>query len=183
MSKTLSKDYWNYDYVDLSVKTNNTEEVVLSYNTFGWTEIDRYSDRQYKDVLHLSFKRKHKIPNKDRLQYLQVSYEMLLNRRNAHEYRMHEKSSLVLTILCVLLASIFIAGVLILSTFSTLISNLVSCGLMMVSTIGILFSIKLCRKMRKKEKVKYINYANKINGQISEVLSQVAKIRGEQDEK
>ena len=64
MKKKQNKDYWNYDYIDLSVKVNNVEEVVLAYNKLGWQETNRFADKQYKDVLHLSFKREHKIQKK-----------------------------------------------------------------------------------------------------------------------
>ncbi len=183
MKKRQEKDYWNYDYIDLSVKTDSADEVVSSYNTFGWQETDRFADKQYKDVLHLSFKRERKITDKDRLQYLQVSYEMLLNKRNTREYKMHDKSSLVLTLLCVLIVGVLISGCLILSRFNSLISNVVSSALIIVGTVGGLLAIKLNRKMRKQEKAKYLNYARKINGQISDVLLKVRAIRGNKNEK
>lgn len=182
MKRKSNKDYWNYDYIDLSVKTDRVEEVVLAYNNLGWQEIERYADKQYKDVLHLSFKREHKLADKDELQYLQVSYERLINKRNTREFKMHDKSSIVLTCICVLLTMFFVLAFLALSKHDGLIYRILLIVLIFASIIAVALALKLNKKMRNNEKEKQENYAREINGQIAEVFAKVNEIRGKQNE-
>ena len=36
MKGALNKDYWDYDSLSLSVKSENVEDIVYSYSVFGW---------------------------------------------------------------------------------------------------------------------------------------------------
>ena len=57
MKKEINKDYWNYDYLDLTVKKDKVDELISTYNSFRWEQTDMWWDKQYSDIIHLSFKR------------------------------------------------------------------------------------------------------------------------------
>ena len=57
MKKEINKDYWNYDYLDLTVKKDKVDELISTYNAFRWEQTDMWWDKQYSDIIHLSFKR------------------------------------------------------------------------------------------------------------------------------
>lgn len=73
------KDISNYDYLSVSVKTDIEEEMVSRYEKFGWEKIQRTDHKRFSDIAEITFRRAHKIPDKDRLQYLQVRMETAVN--------------------------------------------------------------------------------------------------------
>ena len=68
----MAKDHNNYDYLAVSVKSDQLSRILHCYRALGWTEIKTEEDRQYYDMNYVRLRRPHRIANKDRLQYLQV---------------------------------------------------------------------------------------------------------------
>ncbi len=183
MSKTLSRDYWNYDYISLTAKVKTADEVVDAYNDFGWEEIDRFADKRYIDVLHLSFRRSRNVKNKDEMQYLQVCYERLINKRTEYEYKRHDRSNIVLSllmVLCIGLAFVGAVAVYNARSYFTLVWAWCAIG---IGFLGITPSLFLVKKMRKKEKLKFKERKQEIDEQIEKTLAKAIKIAGEADEK
>ena len=87
------RDYQKYDYIEIIVKKENTEQVINDYHDFLWQEISIKEDAKYSDILHVEFCRAHDIANKDRLQLLQVYYEFALNERANSFEKKHHKSN------------------------------------------------------------------------------------------
>ena len=98
MKTFMTGDYNEYDHLRLTVKKDKVNEVVSAYNAFLFEEVERGEDKRYSDVFHLDLKRPHKIPNKDKLQYLQVQYEWAINKRAKAENEKHYKSQSILSI-------------------------------------------------------------------------------------
>lgn len=73
----MARDYRNYDYITVACETGGEGELYEFYESFGWTSCDKKSGRGKEWV---TFSRPHRIENKDRLQYLQVSAETANNR-------------------------------------------------------------------------------------------------------
>lgn len=67
------------DKLSVAVKSDGADEIVRAYNAFGWHTVKRYSDEEYSDILHIDFTRRHCIEGKDRLQLLQVRFEVAVN--------------------------------------------------------------------------------------------------------
>lgn len=105
---TMEKDYKNYDYLSVSVKSDQLSRILQCYRALGWTEIKTEEDRQYYDMNYVRLRRPHKIRNKDRLQYLQVRMESSINSLVAITNRAHIKSNAV-AILCALFAALLAA--------------------------------------------------------------------------
>lgn len=106
----MEKDYTNYDYLSVSVNTAHLERVLSCYKLLGWKEMRREDDRQYADMKYLALYRRHKIANKDRLQYLQVRMETVINRFSYLQRSSHVKSGLTASLFGVLILGLIAAG-------------------------------------------------------------------------
>ena len=104
----MSKDYNNFDYLSVSVKSDQLNRILQCYRTLGWTEVKTEDDRQYYDMKYVRLRRPHKFPNKDRLQYLQVRMESSINSLVEITRRAHVKSNAALGAL--VLAAVVSAG-------------------------------------------------------------------------
>ena len=85
-------NYHDYDKMEIAVKTAKEKRLIEDYALFGFKLIDRYADKVYSDVAHLTFIRPHKIPNKDKLQLLQIYYENYINDESELEKNKRTKS-------------------------------------------------------------------------------------------
>ncbi len=88
----MSRDYTNYDYLSVSVKSDQLDRILQCYHALGWREEKMEDDRQYYNMKYVRLRRPHKIENKDRLQYLQVRMESLINSVSRVNSRRHIKS-------------------------------------------------------------------------------------------
>lgn len=86
------KDFKNYDYLSVSVKTDSEKEMISRYGAFGWEVLDRADDSQYSNISVVNFRRPHAMPNKDRLQYLQVAMETIVNNWAKSKSKKHALS-------------------------------------------------------------------------------------------
>ena len=85
----MSRDYTNYDYLSVSVKSDQLDRILQCYRALGWREEKMEDDREYYNMKYVRLRRPHKIENKDRLQYLQVRMESFINsvsRVNSHRH-------------------------------------------------------------------------------------------------
>ena len=149
MKFNVEKDYWNYDYITLTVKRKNIDEVIRSYGAFLWKEIARKEDRQYYDILHVMLKRPHKIKDKDRLQLLQVKYEAMLNKRAYLDNKKYTKSQAVSFTLAALGAGAVIGALSLFyygkTVYSLACGCLISAAALALGIVSVLF-IKTAQK-------------------------------------
>ena len=181
MKESIKKDYWNFDYIDLTVKRKNAQEVKDFYGVFLWQEISRKEDRQYHDILHLSFKRPHKIDNKDRLQLLQVRYESELNKRAILDGKKYSKSQAI-SFLVAALGATAVIGALSLFYYGQSLSAYVGGGLLTVATIALtIIAILFVKKLRRKERAVCAYKTEKINQTIRSILTEARTLTGVED--
>ena len=98
----MSKDYNNFDYLSVSVKSDQLSRILQCYRVLGWTEVKTEDDKRYYDMSYVRLRRPHKIPNKDRLQYLQVRMESAINSLVEIVGRAHVKSTAVISVLVII---------------------------------------------------------------------------------
>lgn len=183
MKENLYLDYHNYDQINLTVKKQNADEVILSYGNFLWDLTSKKEDKLYHDILHLSFSRLHKIPNKDRLQLLQIKYEQSINDRVVMERSAHDKSRATFSIVIALcMCALF--GILLLA-FDIRGSLYVIGGIFTVIVI-LAFAVFLFIKARKisvkeSENLKLKN--QNIEVDIQNILSEAKLIAGVKNER
>ncbi len=175
----LDKDYYSYDFIDIIVKKENQQEIVDAYSTFLWEKIEEKEDKRYNDIVHLSFRRDIKILNKDRLAYLQVSYETALNKKAEIKFKKHSKS---IASICNL-AFFSLAGLLGVGVFIYFYKSILSIVLGGLSALCILtldsFIIKRIKKRFSNEKIKYQSEIEIVEKEIKEILSKVEKLAKE----
>jgi Flp pilus assembly protein TadB len=98
----MQRDYNNFDYLSISVKIDELDKILYCYKVLGWKERKREDDRDEEDMKYIALFRPHAIANKDRLQYLQVRMESLLNSFASIRAKCYTKSTLaaVITGIC-----------------------------------------------------------------------------------
>lgn len=84
-----SYDYRIHDRIEIAVKRGELQRLLGYYELFGWRELERRDGAHLGSVVHVELLRPHKIPNKDKLQLLQVKMEATVNsmaiaKRNKH---------------------------------------------------------------------------------------------------
>ncbi len=165
------RDYKNFDYLDVIVKKQNEQEIVDGYLSFLWQKFDAKEDKRYNDIVHLSFKRDIVVPNKDRLQLLQVYYETALNKRAEIEFNKHSKSIVAICNLAFFsLAGLFLVGV-----FIYFLKSLISVAIGGVVALFILaMDIFLASKIKKNflsENISYQTKISQVENDINQILS------------
>ena len=81
-----------YDTIEFKLKREKAGEIEAQLECFGW-EIEREWDAKfYSDIVHVRFRRPHKVEQKDRLQLLQVRVEIAHNRQVNYERIMESRA-------------------------------------------------------------------------------------------
>lgn len=75
----MAEEFFKDDELAVAVKAEAAEEIKRAYGMFGWRLSKECADGSYRDIVHMDFTRPHAIAGKDRLQLLQVRYEVALN--------------------------------------------------------------------------------------------------------
>lgn len=91
--KKMDKDYENYDYFSVSVKSAHADEIRECYRALGWSEVKSEDDRDFADMKYILYSRPHDVENRDRLQYLQVRMENALNSISESWVKRYSKST------------------------------------------------------------------------------------------
>lgn len=170
------KDFQNYDYLDIIVKKENEQELVDAYSIFLWEKTGEKEDNQYRDVVHLSFRRPHKIENKDRLQLLQVYYESALNERAELKIKKHSKTTESICNLAFFsLVFLFGAGVFIYFLKTTL-SIILGSVFALAVFVGDVFLSRVIKKGYKKEKLTFNEKSQVFEKNIETILEEVKNL-------
>lgn len=162
-------DYHSFDKMEIAVKTNKEKQLIKDYALFGFTVVDRYADKIYSDVAHVTFTRPHKIPNKDKLQLLQIYYENYVNDESELEKNKHTKSG-------TFAASAFLSGLILLCLgvifiFATpIIINVIGYVLAALSVAVVVLMLTRIRKLVRKENEDFKFKTDAIKRNINSVL-------------
>ena len=180
----MINDYQNYDYLEIIVKKDNADEIVRWYGRLLWSEYQRKDDKIYNDIIHVFFSRPHKIPNKDRLQLLQVYYEKILNEKAYKLKDKHAKSE------ALIITTVVLAIILVLGSFALafLVKNLfayLGAGLLFaLSCVGVGISFSFIKTLRKKENLIFEAKSSEYSTQIDKIMDEISILTGDKiDEK
>lgn len=179
MEGAINKDYWDYDSLSLSVKSENVEDIVSSYGVFGWTEKERKADKQYSDIVNVDFVRNHNIPNKNKLQYLQVVFESLVNKHALLFSRRHYVSQAVLSV-CIFTSVLLFVISFGLVFLLNILPFYVLAGLVFIldCAFTVTYIVKL-RKLRVSESEKFEIKSKEIDGEIGKILASAVCLTGD----
>ncbi|MCD8309032.1 MAG: hypothetical protein LUD19_04175 [Clostridia bacterium] len=175
----MTEDYMNEDSLSVAVKADVAEEMKKWYSAFGWTLTEEQPDKVYIDLVHMKFARPHKIENKDRLQLLQVRFEMMLNLISRTKRRVNFLTALLCTGLFLLGAAIIGCGV-VLALWASGTVFYVVCGMVIVAA-GILFwvlSAFVCAQTHDYYTDKYSVYDDVLKENINSVVAEAASLTG-----
>ncbi len=78
-------DLEEYDHIYVTVRRDKLKELKFCYEQFGWEEVECQEHTVYENLLDMTFRRPHKIADKDELQLLQVHLEEALNAVGKYE--------------------------------------------------------------------------------------------------
>lgn len=150
----IEKDHDKYDYLSVSLKSEYSEEIMKCYLALGWKDVHMEEDKDYADMKYVLFSRPHDTPNKDRLQYVQVRMENILNSISERSIKRHAKST-ALAVLLGIFGLLFVAAglsiALILSALAYKIYGYICVGIGAIMLLGLIYPLT---KLRKKENEK-----------------------------
>ncbi|MCD8295139.1 MAG: hypothetical protein LUE27_07865 [Clostridia bacterium] len=78
-------DLEEYDHIYVTVRRDKLKDLKVCYEQFGWEEVECQEHKVYDNLLDMTFRRPHKIADKDELQLLQVHLEEALNAVGKYE--------------------------------------------------------------------------------------------------
>lgn len=166
------------DKLAITAKAGMADEILNIYKVFGWEVKGRYDDGQYGDIVHINFSRPHRIEGKDRLQLLQVRFEVALNFLG----RAHRMIFLRAVIFGVLIALVGLAlavyGAFVMAYSTT---NLFFAGGIVLICAGVLFFViagLTANKLYVQDGQKYGVLATVLKENITSIVNEASLITG-----
>lgn len=141
----MNKNYKDFDYQTVVVKKDKAEDVTNRYKNFGWNVCEK-KHGHYENLIEISFKRKHKITNKDDLQFLQVNYEHYLNREGRLARHKHTKSLIFGLSTFILIALLVTFAIVVVAPTSILLCAICSMVALILLISSMVFTVKIYKK-------------------------------------
>lgn len=177
-----SKDYKNFDYQTVLVKTSRFDEVVERYKCFGWEVITSKNNLRYSNILDVEFKRPHKIANKDELQFLQVNMESELNKKGRLEKYKHSKATALGLILGMIAIMCIIGAIICLINLSQIFGIILGCSLIVVGVAVLILEIFLLKHLINIENIKFDTQFKNFEQAVNDYCVKAKLLREVQDE-
>jgi hypothetical protein len=174
----MNRDINNFDYLSISVKSERLDKIIYCYEALGWREEKREEDKKYYDMKYLLLSRPHNIPNKDRLQYLQVKMETKLNYLSCSNAYRHKGSFLLGLFLTVLGLCLLACGLFCIFGTDTSFSLPLGITLLSLGLISLAAQVYPYTIMRKKEGERATEKINTALKQIEEYVAEAEKLYG-----
>lgn len=149
--ETEERDYREYDYLTVLVKREKIDDVSASYKIFLWEVLSVEEHDRFGDVLILNLRRRHKIEGKEKLQYLQIKYEGLLNQAAKLEAKKHLRSITFGILFGIVLGIIFALGITIAVKSASAITLFGGVALSVISIIVDVVFVLYIRRLVAKE--------------------------------
>ncbi len=179
MKKREAFDYNSYDRLSLELKTEAKGSMLEYYLAFGWEPYLEEADSRYADIVHVDLRRPHNIPNKDRLQLLQVKMESAVNRF-AIARRDRHSVSLIMSLSFALGGAVSIAlGALIAFKLSGLPFIILGSALALIGLAVPLFLIPTFIRIFKNENKKYMAAYSKMGADIARIIVLARELGGD----
>ena len=174
MSEELFKD----DKLAVAVKAAAADEIKRAYCALGWVLEDEYADGSYRDIIHMDFSRPHLIAGKDRLQLLQVRYEVALNFIARARRRVGARAAVIAALLIILGTALITFGAI--SVAFAPSGVLVGSGIALIISGAIFFflAVYCCRLLYSRDRERYSSIVSILQANISSIISEAANITG-----
>lgn len=172
----MDNNYNEFDYQTIVVKKEKADQITKDYASFGWQKIDDKQHKLYENLVEIKFQRKHKIVNKDDLQFMQVNYEHYTNLMARTEKNKHQKSLIFGLSMLVLIASLVALSVLSMQNFVGVIKIIVCSLCVLFDLIFIVLTCIIQPKIIKKEKIIFEQNVKECRDNINKICSTAKKL-------
>lgn len=180
--KKEQKNYKEFDYQTILIKKDKFDEVVQSYQSFGWTIFDQKQHDKYENILEVVFEREHFVKNKDQLQFLQVGMEIDINKKGQLEKRKHAWSISFGTTFGVLSLGMIVFAGFSFFIFEFLLGMLLGIGFAILGLSSMVALSFVIKKIVKKENEKFKTVHAKLEQSISSYCQKAKSLIGAKDE-
>ncbi|MBP3619892.1 MAG: hypothetical protein J6J24_04450 [Clostridia bacterium] len=171
------------DFLHLYVKSGKTKEIIKLYKLFGWELLEQSDNKNYEDIVDLSFSRPHQIANKDELQLYQVHLEENLNNSARNERLKHSKTTALALVFGPIGLALITLGLLF---FLNVLPVLGLAGGIVMSIVGltlIVIGSIFLPKLSKKEKQIFQDKQTNLNRELIKICNKVQSLVGGEDGK
>ncbi len=167
------------DKLTICVKKQKVEEVIQSYEVFGWEVSQQVENSRYDDIVDVSFLRPHFIDNKDELQLQQVYMERLLNSIGKIEKMANAKTTLFGLVTGLLSVAVLVIGIML------IVNSALVGGIVLTSLGGVAIVVfgMCCVKMHIRETFDNNLKKEQLTSQLNDILKDVSKLIGDGNEK
>ncbi len=164
------------DKLAVAVKENGSELIGRAYGAFGWRTERVYRDGRYSDVVHFDFARPHSVPCKDRLQLLQVRFEVGVNYLGKAVRRVPLRAALTGALVALIGVALVVYGAFVVALSTTAVFLSAGAGLI---GLGVLFGALAAFtavKVHEADKRKYGMIAAVLRQNLEQIISEAAQI-------
>lgn len=151
----MVKNYKEFDYQTIVVKTEKKEQLIDNYSSFGWTKIEEKPHKQFDNLVEITFSRPHIIENKDELQFLQVNLEYEVNREAKLIKNKHSKSLIFALSMMVLISMLIVFAIFSMIKLPMPLSIILCCIYSVFAVLFFALSWIILKKLLKKENVSF----------------------------
>lgn len=164
------------DKLAVAVKSEQADKIRAAYRAFGWRLENQYEDVRFGDIVHMDFARPHKTEGKDRLQLLQVRFEVALNFLGRASRLIVARAVIIGILLALIAAALTVYGAVVVA-FSTT-SVFIASGFAIISA-GIIFfvlAVTTAGKVHATDKQRYGAVASVLRENIEALLREARDI-------
>jgi len=174
----------DFDTLTIYVKKSKAVEIIENYKSFGWyLELEK-ENSSYEDIVDITFKRKHKIKNKDELQLMQIYMEDKLNSLGKLERNKTPKTTAFGLFFGIIGITLIIIGILFATKVFYGISLFVNIFLLVIGALFLIITISILPKLNKSEMISFEKNSSLLKTEIQDICSQASKLfGGDKDEK
>ena len=166
------------DKLSVAVKSEGADEIVRAYNAFGWHTVKRYSDEEYSDIVHIDFSRLHRIEGKDRLQLLQVRFEVAVNFLGKAPGRLSVRAGIIGALLSLIGIALIVYGAVVAFYSTTTVFYATGIGVISGGILFVVFALFVANKVFTTDKQKYGAVAAVLRDNIKDILAEASRITG-----
>lgn len=171
----------HFDTLRVAVRADKLGEVAECYRCFRWEETERREDARYDNIVQLTFRRPHKVANKDRLQLLQVGMEEDMNRLAAAERNKHALSTVFGLTAGMLAAALLCGGIALALLLHAAWAITLGIVLALLGGAGIALTAVLEPKIVRNENILFVREEGELRRRIGERCARAMELTEEEN--
>ncbi len=172
------EEYMKNDRLSVTVRADKAELITNAYGVFGWELESEKSDKKSDSVVHMDFIRDHYINGKDRLQYLQVKFDIALNAISKTKRKTPARAAVFGVIFELFGLAFIIAGVIMVAFLRSSIQVGYGITLIVASSVCIVFAWMCATKIYKEDRQKHGAVIKVLEENLKNILSEASEITG-----